>query len=170
MWKSSSTGSWRSCSPRIKNKSSPTWGRTRDEPPRTSSWEAKTNPNFQLVNKPPQGSITAVKKFLTQPLFVTKRVRAFNLYKNFCKNYKTLRKNHLRDPTTISWPVSLKISEDSWLLILRVPFTFADLCASIGPGTEHTVFPVLHLIPYSARWRGHIVIRSWDTSGEKIPD
>ena len=35
---------------------------TRDEPLRTSSWEAKTNPNFQLVNKPPQGSITAVKK------------------------------------------------------------------------------------------------------------
>ena len=33
--------------------------------------------------------------------------------KNFSKNYKTLRKNHLRDPTTISWPVSFKISEGS---------------------------------------------------------
>ena len=72
-------------------------------------------------------------------------------HENFSKNYKTLRKNHLPDPTAISCPVSFKISEDSRLFILRVLFTFADLCAIFGLGTEHIVFPVLHLILYSTQ-------------------
>ena len=50
--------------------------------------KSKSNPNFQLVNKPSLGSITLVKKkksFLgsyglrLEPLFVTARVRAFKL-------------------------------------------------------------------------------------------
>ena len=72
-------------------------------------------------------------------------------HENFSKDNKTLRKNYLRDPTAISWPVSFKISEDIRLFILRVPFTFAGLCAIFGLGTKHIVFPVLHLIPYSTR-------------------
>ena len=55
-------------------------------------------------------------------------------HENFSKNYN-----------------SFKISEDSRMFILRVPFTFAGLCAIFGLGTKHIVFPVLHLIPYSTR-------------------
>ena len=94
---------------------------------------------------------------------------------NSCQDYyydhSTIpdRRNYLRDPTTISWPVSFKVSEDRLLLTLRVPFTLSDLCAINGFGTEHVTFPVRHLMPYSSRWRGHMVISSWDTSNEKIP-
>ena len=88
--------------------------------------------------------ITCTSRHATRPVLSIS-------HENFSKNYKTLRKNHLRDPTAISWPVSFKISEDSRLFILRVPFTFAGLCAIFGLGTEHIVFPVLHLIPYSTR-------------------
>lgn len=79
------------------------------------------------------------------------------------------RRNYLRDPTTISWPVAFKINEVRLLLTLRVPFTLSDLFAINGFGTEHVTFPVRHLKPYSSRWRGHMVISSWDTSNEKIP-
>ena len=109
--------------------------------------KSKPNPNFQLVNKPSLGSTTLVKR---KSRFWAPMDYVWNRYlllpESERSSYrKILRKNHLRDPTTISWPVSFKISEGSRLLILCVPFTFADFFAIIGLGTEHIVFPVLHL-------------------------